>query len=277
MAITRVDEVLGKALPEDPSAIPRWDLERPDGSNLGEDIRLVLKNPVITPGMRQNKNAWDECLAASGVTTGTSSALALAQPGFVLRDGAVVRFKTHIEVTGTPRLSVEGTASLLLVSSKLEGIRWTIPSGVWVTAICSSAHNAWVIQGESGVPASDYVDAQGSTSGTATALTLSTHGRAFGLYDGAIIRFKLHVDSGATPTINVNGTGAKKLMIDKYKPMKAGTAAGTWLTAIYSSTFGFFVLQGSGVQEASMPFPYLYLMNLNVVRGADGRMLLWQE
>ena len=88
----------------------------------------------------------------------------------------------------------------------------------------------------------EFLAASGVTSGSASALVLSQAG--FQLADGAVIRFRLHVDSGATPTINVNGTGAKKLMATKYKPMKT-TFAGTWVTAIYSSTFGFFVLQGS--------------------------------
>ena len=89
----------------------------------------------------------------------------------------------------------------------------------------------------------EFLAASGTTAGTATTLTLAQAG--FQLADGATIRFKLHVDSGATPTINVNGTGAKKLMANKFKPMKT-TFAGTWVTAIYSSTFDFFVLQGSG-------------------------------
>ena len=88
----------------------------------------------------------------------------------------------------------------------------------------------------------EFLAASGVTTGTASALVLSQAG--FQLADGAVIRFRLHVDSGATPTINVNGTGAKKLMATKYKPMKT-TFAGTWVTAIYSSTLGFFVLQGS--------------------------------
>ena len=88
----------------------------------------------------------------------------------------------------------------------------------------------------------ELLAASGTTGGTATAFTLSQPG--FQLADGAAIRFKLHVDSGATPTINVNGTGAKALMSTKYKPMKT-TFAGTWVTAIYSSTFDLFVLQGS--------------------------------
>jgi hypothetical protein len=148
MAIQRVDEVLDKALSTDSAVVPRYDVVLPNGTKVAENAELVLKNPVLTEGMPINKQAMDECLAASGVTAGTATAFTLAQPGFVLADGA-------------------------------------------------------------------------------------------------LIRFRLHVDSGATPTINVNGTGAKKLMQNKTKNMKAGIAAGTWLTAIYSSTFGFFVLQGS--------------------------------
>jgi len=89
------------------------------------------------------------------------------------------------------------------------------------------------------------IAAVGTTAGTATAYTLAGDG-GFSLADGVTIRFKLHVDSGATPTINVNGTGAKALMADYNTPMDTGTKAGTWLTAVYCATFGFFVLQGSG-------------------------------
>ena len=67
----------------------------------------------------------------------------------------------------------------------------------------------------------------------------------FALFDGALVRIKLHVDSGATPTLNINGTGAKKLMQSKTKPFKAGIHAGTWVTFVYSSDFDFFLQQGS--------------------------------
>lgn len=93
------------------------------------------------------------------------------------------------------------------------------------------------------------VAANGVTHGTATAYILDADG--FTLTDGAKVNFKLHVDSGATPTININGTGAKSLMQSKVKPMKAGIPAGTWLTAVYHASFGFFVLQGSGSGEQS--------------------------
>ena len=86
--------------------------------------------------------------------------------------------------------------------------------------------------------------ASGTTAGSATAFTLAQPN--FALFDGALVRIKLHVDSGATPTLNINGTGAKKLMQSKTKPFKAGVAAGTWVTFVYSSDFGFFLQQGSG-------------------------------
>lgn len=152
MAVERKDEVLEKALATDTSVIPRFDVVLPNGAKVAENAQIILKNPVVQEGMPINKISMDECLAASGTTTGTETAYALAQPGFVLTDGATVRFK-------------------------------------------------------------------------------------------------LHVDSGATPTLNVNGTGAKAIMQNKYKPMRAGVSAGLWLTAIYSSTLGFFVLQGSGTSS----------------------------
>ena len=148
MAKTRVDEVLGK-VGRDTEVIPRYDLVDQRGNIIATNIKLVLKNRVITAGMAVDKAAMDECLAASGTTAGSATAFTLAQPNFAL-------------------------------------------------------------------------------------------------FDGALVRIKLHVDSGATPTLNINGTGAKALMQSKTKPFKAGIPAGTWVTFVYSSDFGFFLQQGSG-------------------------------
>lgn len=82
----------------------------------------------------------------------------------------------------------------------------------------------------------------GTTAGTSTAYTLAGDG-GFTLTDGATIRFKLHTASGASPTINVNSTGAKALKTADGADMPE-TPAGAWLVATYSSTLGFFVLQG---------------------------------
>lgn len=92
------------------------------------------------------------------------------------------------------------------------------------------------------------VAANGVTSGTDTAFILDDE--SFSLDDGAKINFKLHVDSGATPTINVNNTGDKALMASRYKPMPK-VFAGIWLTAVYCADLDFFVLQGSGGGSAS--------------------------
>jgi hypothetical protein len=87
------------------------------------------------------------------------------------------------------------------------------------------------------------IAAVGTTAGTATALTLAGDG-GFSLADGATIRFKLHVQSGASPTINVNGTGAKPLRSANGVAMQV-TPAGAWVVATYSSTLDFFVLASS--------------------------------
>lgn len=148
MAKTRVDEVLSK-VGSDTEVIPRYDIVDQNGNTVATNVKLVLKNQVITAGMPVDKAAMDECLAASGTTGGSATAFTLVQPNFAL-------------------------------------------------------------------------------------------------FDGALVRIKLHVDSGATPTLNINGTGAKALMQSKTKPFKAGIPAGTWVTFVYSSDFGFFLQQGSG-------------------------------
>lgn len=148
MAKTRVDEVLG-TVGSDTEVIPRYDLVAQDGTVVATNVKLVLKNEVITAGMAIDKAAMDECLAASGTTAGSATAFTLAQDNFAL-------------------------------------------------------------------------------------------------FDGALVRIKLHVDSGATPTLDINGTGAKALMQSTTKPFKAGIPAGTWVTFVYSSDFGFFLQQGSG-------------------------------
>lgn len=148
MATQHVDEVLAKALSSDSAVIPRFDIKDASGNTVVANAQLVLKNSVTTAGTKINKQVLDEFLAASGTTAGSDTAYTLAQAGFVLADGALVRIK-------------------------------------------------------------------------------------------------LHVASGATPTLNINSTGAKALMQSATKPLKAGIAAGTWLTFVYSSTLGFFLQQGS--------------------------------
>lgn len=107
--------------------------------------------------------------------------------------------------------------------------------------------------------------ASGTTEGTASAFTLAQDN--FALFDGALVRIKLHVDSGATPTLNINGTGAKALMQSKTKPFKAGIPAGTWVTFVYSSDFGFFLQQGSGEQKPSKSTWQKLLTNTWGIRG----------
>lgn len=81
----------------------------------------------------------------------------------------------------------------------------------------------------------DYaVAACGVTAGTATALTLDDEFGGFELVDGAKVNFRLHVASGVNPTLNVNGTGAKRIVDTQGGAIMAGIPQGTWITATYS-------------------------------------------
>lgn len=81
----------------------------------------------------------------------------------------------------------------------------------------------------------EVLAASGTTAGTASALTLAQTG--FVLTDGATVRIKLHVDSGATPTLNINGTGAKRVETAQSRDVFGyfNGKAGVWYELIYSS------------------------------------------
>lgn len=88
----------------------------------------------------------------------------------------------------------------------------------------------------------------GVTTGTASALTLTYTG--FKLEDGAEVRFRLHVDSTGSATLNVNSTGVKTIKTSWGDAFPSGIVTGTWLTVIYSSVLDCYVLQGVDVNPA---------------------------
>lgn len=69
------DEVLQKALSTDTTVIPRYDVVKPDGTKVAENVQLVLKNEVLTPGTPLNKQNLlsDDVSRAYDLDPGTSS------------------------------------------------------------------------------------------------------------------------------------------------------------------------------------------------------------
>lgn len=149
MAIQRVDEVLDKALATDEAVVPRYDVVRPDGTKVAQDVELILKNPVLVEGMPINKEAMDEVLAASGTTGGAPSELTLVQDRFALFDGAVIRFKLHVDSGATPTINVNGTGAKALMQDKYRPMKVTF-AGTWLTAVYSSDFDFFVLQGSGG-------------------------------------------------------------------------------------------------------------------------------
>lgn len=86
-----------------------------------------------------------------------------------------------------------------------------------------------------------------TTGGTSTAYTVTSYSSftSLALLNGQMISFTPHATNGASPTLNVDGLGAKTIGLDINTAVPAATLiAGTPYTAIYSSALGIFVLKG---------------------------------
>lgn len=80
----------------------------------------------------------------------------------------------------------------------------------------------------------ELLAASGTCGGTASALTLEQDG--FILADGAEVRIKTSAfDIGAGATLNVNGTGAKNIIVPSGENFSGSVRAGVWLILIYSA------------------------------------------
>lgn len=149
MAKIRSNEILDKALPTDKAVVPRFDIEDAQGGVLAANVTLTLKNPVIQQGMPVDKQAMDECLAASGAVTGTKKALVLAQENFVLFDGAPVSIKLFDKLSGGVTLDINGTGAKRIKTSENEDPD-VGGTGVWVSLIYSAQRDVYILAASGG-------------------------------------------------------------------------------------------------------------------------------
>lgn len=149
MAKIRSNEILDKALPTDKAVVPRFDIEDAQGSVLAANVTLTLKNPVIQQGMPVDKQAMDECLAASGAVTGTKKALVLAQENFVLFDGAPVSIKLFDKLSGGVTLDINNTGAKRIKTSENEDPD-VGGTGVWVSLIYSAQRDVYILAASGG-------------------------------------------------------------------------------------------------------------------------------
>ena len=116
----------------------------------GEANKYIMTraDEPLTEGTPINQEVLDEFLAASGITTGTSSALILEQEAYQLGDGYAVRFKVHTDIASNdnPTLNINGTGDKRILSAG--GYPFgTIKAGTWVFAIYDAALSAYIITG----------------------------------------------------------------------------------------------------------------------------------
>lgn len=147
------DEILRPAVSTDATAVPRFDLVRPDGTVAEKNAALKLANPVAREGTPISKAVLDEMLAASGVTAGTATAYTLAQEEYTLFDGAPVRFRLHVASGDGATLNINGTGAKPLRDMMGAAMPGGIPAGTWMTAYYSAAEGAYVLAGGEAVRA----------------------------------------------------------------------------------------------------------------------------
>lgn len=150
MAIQHVDEVLAKAVSSDSTAIPRYNILDSNGNVLYANAQLVLANTISTAGTPVNKALLDEFLAASGDVAGNAlnTTIALSQAGFVLKDGAMIRFRyTGTTVTCVERkLNVNSTGAKYMSNSR-GSLEVSLKNGSEYIAIYNSSKSEWILVG----------------------------------------------------------------------------------------------------------------------------------
>ncbi len=126
------------------------------------------------------------------------------------------------------------------------------PDGTVVaTNVMLSLKNPIVQQGMNvdKVAMDECLAASGLAAGTKKALTLSQEN--FALFDGALVRFQLFDMLSGAATLNVNGTGAKRIKTSSGEDPD-GFVAGTWLDAVYSAVRDQYILMGGGGGNAAL-------------------------
>lgn len=150
MAIERKDEILAKALPSDNEIIPRYRGKDGNGNTVFEHVELQLENEIQQEGMPYNKAFANEVLAASGIASGSNGIYSLTQPGFLLLDGALVRFRVPENWGDEFTLNVNETGALPVLDTAGEPISTDLVQGAWVEALYSSAVGAYFFKSGGG-------------------------------------------------------------------------------------------------------------------------------
>lgn len=120
----------------------------PEGGGTPTYVTVAYADEPTVDGTLINKAVLDEFLAATGITTGTASALVLVQEGFVLADGASIRIRPHVAITNAAAtLNVAGTGAKSIIKMTGSAIL-RIAQNAWVTLVYSEPLSAWILQSD---------------------------------------------------------------------------------------------------------------------------------
>lgn len=251
-----IDEILNRALSTDEDIVPRFNLRLPDGTLIGQNVSFELVNQIVQEGTPVNKATLDELLAASGVTSGTASALTLLQSGYVLEDSATVRFRLHTASGANPTLNVNSTGAKPLCG--VNGLAMeSHPAGMWITAIYSEAVDAYIAAvGMSPAQVSKLnFETGGFTKYNITMANFSEKEYKFPLTRKKYIAYihSIYPTYESTYTLEEK-TNAKTMVIGGTSPAAMMTVGGTFLSEMPDDT-----LMCSGVSSTYPGNVYLYV------------------
>lgn len=114
------------------------------------DFNGLNPDGIDQMGTPLNKKLFDHVIAAYGVTGGEATAYTLVGNGFVLTDGATIRFRLHATSGENPTINVNGTGAIPIMQDAKRPLKAGKEVGTWFTATYSEVLGFFVLQGSSG-------------------------------------------------------------------------------------------------------------------------------
>ena len=216
------DEILQKALSSDQTTIPRYDIVKPDGTKVAENVQLILKNSILVSGTPLNRQTLLK--DSTAVLYGLDVISALP-------DDVLVAIRNSVGYC--PKLKVNSVPGATIFVQRVPGdtnaTTYTVPDTgtLFVDALAYGTYKIWgVIDGTQTPPS--YIDVYETTQYTVNIFTYVTY-----------VKFTVTEEVGATiVAIHTDGSVANGVIGADKTCTIALYKTGTWsFSAEYEGTY----------------------------------------
>lgn len=164
---------------------------------------------VSESGTDVNRDLITTILAGVGTTSGTASALTLAQPGFTLKDGATVRIKLHTNMAAGATLNVNGTGAKAIKTTVGSDYPSGATAGAWLSMVYSAAGDAW-LSVPAAIPSTELIlRAEDVVMNNSSPLILDVSGVNIEKYSKLFLYVIAKSISSSTTTFLINPNGSR--------------------------------------------------------------------